>query len=163
MESGSGQGETYPWNLRDVHIRLQYQRCPQIGQGCVGRWLILPVLKGKRLVSSRRTYAEARRVSPLGSGCLGTRRHQQLSEAFLLSTGRTTPEVAKVMRSPINVGNLTRENTYLCLINVVVISFIGTTNEHDNEIFSIIYGVIANWGLEEVPVLFEPLGDVDWW
>lgn len=46
---------------------------------------------------------------------------------------------------------------------MIVIPFVGTTNEHDDEIISVVDGVITNWRLEEVSVLLEPLGDVDWW
>jgi len=51
----------------------------------------------------------------------------------------------------------------LGLVNVVVVPFVWTSDEHDDKIFSVVEGVIADWRLEQVSVLLEPLGDVDWW
>ena len=59
--------------------------------------------------------------------------------------------------------NIIRENTHLRLVNVVIISFVGTTNEHDDEVLSFVDGVITNGRLEQMSVFLKPLGDVDWW
>ena len=68
-----------------------------------------------------------------------------------------------MIRSSLDARILVRESTYICLVHMVVVSFVGTADEHDEEILSIINGVIANRRFEKMSVLFEPLGDVDRW
>ena len=46
---------------------------------------------------------------------------------------------------------------------MVVVPFVGTTDQHDDEILSIIEDLVTNWRPEEVMVLLEPLRDVDGW
>lgn len=67
-----------------------------------------------------------------------------------------------MVRSPLNARILVREDTYLRLIHMIIVPLIRAANEHDDEILSLIDGMIANWGFEKMPMLFEPLGDVDW-
>ena len=46
---------------------------------------------------------------------------------------------------------------------MVVVPFVGTTDQHDDEILSFIEDFITNRRSEEVMILLEPLRDVDGW
>ena len=111
----------------------------------------------------RRTYLEEGRESPLRSGCLGTRCHRRPSEACLLSTGRTIPNATKAAGSFLRAVCVIQKTTHLCFVDVVVVPFVGTPDQHDDEILSVIESFITDRRLEKVTVLLEPLWDIDWW
>lgn len=55
-----------------------------------------------------------------------------------------------------------RNITNLGLVHMVVISFIGATNYHDNIIFASVKAEIVHRGLQQMAIIREPFGKIEW-
>lgn len=112
-------------------------------------------------MNDRRAYVEARRESLLRSGCLGTRYRQPLSEACLLSTGKTIPNPGEALELLLKAVFGIWLTAHLRFVDVIVVPFVRTADQHDDEIVSFIQSLVPDRRLKEISVLLEPLWDID--
>lgn len=42
-------------------------------------------------------------------------------------------------------------------------SRVGSTDDHGDKVGALVEALVANWGFEEMRVLFEPFGEIDRW
>ena len=55
---------------------------------------------------------------------------------------------------------VTSLDTYLSLVDMVVISLIWSADDHHDEVFAMVRAKVVHRGLEEMRVLLDPLGEV---